>query len=84
MKNYIRVIGIALLALTLTNCASTNYQVNKEAKEEGRVLNQVPQWYVDAKITRELNFTSQKLVLKAIRKLFQKLKKQLLMLLKVQ
>jgi len=56
MKNYIRVIGIALLALTLTNCASTNYQVNKEAKEEGRVLNQVPQWYVDAKIDKGLFF----------------------------
>ena len=54
MKNYIRVIGIALLALTLTNCASTNYQVNKEAKEEGRVLNQVPQWYVDAKIDKRI------------------------------
>ena len=56
MKNYIRVIGIALLALTLTNCASTNYQVNKEAKEEGRVLNQVPQWYVDAKIDKGFIF----------------------------
>ena len=56
MKNYIRVIGIALLALTLMNCASTNYQVNKEAKEEGRVLNQVPQWYVDAKIDKGFIF----------------------------
>ena len=51
-----KTILIALLALTLTNCASTNYQVNKEAKEEGRVLNQVPQWYVDAKIDKGLFF----------------------------
>ena len=47
-----KTIIIALLALTLTNCASTNYQVKKEAKEEGRVLNQVPQWYIDAKIDK--------------------------------
>ena len=56
MKNYIKVIGIALLALTLTNCASTNYQVKKEAKEEGRTLNQVPQWYIDAKIDKGFVF----------------------------
>jgi len=47
---------IAILALTLTNCASTNYQVKKEAKEEGRVLNQVPQWYIDAKIDKGFVF----------------------------
>jgi hypothetical protein len=47
---------IALLALTLTNCASTNYQVKKEAKEEGRTLNQVPQWYIDAKIDKGFVF----------------------------
>ena len=41
---------IALLALTLTNCASNTYKVKQEAKEEGRVLNQVPQWYIDAKV----------------------------------
>jgi len=45
-----KTIMIAILALTLTNCASTNYQVKKEAKEEGRVLDKVPQWYVDATI----------------------------------
>ena len=33
-----KTIMIALLALTLTNCANTNYQVKKEAKDEGRVL----------------------------------------------
>ena len=51
-----KTIIIALLALTLTNCASTNYQVKKEAKEEGRVLNQVPQWYIDAKIDKGFVF----------------------------
>jgi len=49
-----KTILIALLALTLTNCASTNYKVKQEAKEEGRVLNQVPQWYIDAKVDKGL------------------------------
>ena len=49
-----KTIMIALLALTLTNCASNTYQVKKEAKEEGRVLNQVPQWYIDAKVDKGL------------------------------
>ena len=39
-----KTILIALLALTLTNCAQNTYKVKQEAKEEGRVLNQVPQW----------------------------------------
>ena len=51
-----KVIIIALLALGLTNCAQTNYKVKQEAKEEGRVLNQVPQWYVDAKIEKGFIF----------------------------
>ena len=51
-----KTIMIVLLALTLTNCANTNYKVNKEAKDEGRVLNQVPQWYVDAKIDKGFIF----------------------------
>ena len=51
-----KTIMIALLALTLTNCANTNYQVKKEAQEEGRVLNQVPQWYIDAKIDKGFVF----------------------------
>ena len=51
-----KVIIITLLALGLTNCAQTNYKVNKETKEEGRVLNQVPQWYVDAKIDKGFIF----------------------------
>ena len=49
-----KTILIALLALTLTNCAGNTYKVKQEAKEEGRVLNQVPQWYIDAKIDKVL------------------------------
>ena len=48
----IKTILIALLALTLTNCAQNTYKVKQEAKEEGRVLNQVPQWYIDAKVEK--------------------------------
>ena len=51
-----KTIIIALLALTLTNCANTNYQVKKEAKDEGRVLNKVPQWYIDAKVDKGFIF----------------------------
>ena len=47
-----KVIVIALLALGLTNCAQTNYKVNKEANIEGRTLDKVPQWYIDAKIDK--------------------------------
>ena len=49
-----KTIMIALLALTLTNCAQQTYKVKQEAKEEGRVLNQVPQWYIDAKVEKGL------------------------------
>ena len=49
-----KTILIALLALTLTNCAGNTYKVKQEEKEEGRVLNQVPQWYIDAKIDKGL------------------------------
>ena len=48
----IKIIMIALLALTLTNCAKNTYKVEQEAKEETRVLNQVPQWYIDAKVDK--------------------------------
>ena len=51
-----KTILIALLALTLTNCANTNYKVKQEVKDEGRVLNQVPQWYIDAKIDKGFVF----------------------------
>ena len=47
---------IALLALGLTNCAQTNYKVKQEVKEEGRVLDQVPQWYIDAKVEKGFVF----------------------------
>ena len=47
-----KTILIALLALTLTNCANTNYKVKQEVQEEGRTLNKVPQWYIDAKIDK--------------------------------
>ena len=50
----IKTILIALLALTLTNCAQNTYKVKQEVKEEGRVLNQVPQWYIDAKVEKGL------------------------------
>ena len=43
---------VVLLALTLTNCAQNTYKVKQEAKEETRVLNQVPQWYIDARVDK--------------------------------
>ena len=47
----IKIILIALLTLFLTNCAQKTYEVKQEAKvEDNRVLNQVPQWYIDAMI----------------------------------
>ena len=45
-----KTIMIALLALGLTNCSQSNYKVKKEVNKEGRVLDKVPQWYVDATI----------------------------------
>ena len=45
-----KVIMIALLDLSLNNCSQSNYKVNKEVNKEGRVLDKVPQWYVDATI----------------------------------
>ena len=51
----IRIIIIALLALTLANCADKTNKVKQEAKvEDGRVLNEVPQWFVDANIDKGL------------------------------
>ena len=48
----IRIILIALLALTLANCSKT-YEVKQEAKvDNGRLLNEVPQWYIDAEIDK--------------------------------
>ena len=51
-----KIIMIALLALGLTNCAQTNYKVKQEAKVEGRVLNQVPEWYIEAKVEKGFVF----------------------------
>ena len=51
-----KVIIMILLALGLTNCAQTNYKVKQEAKEEGRVLNQVPEWYIEAKVEKGFVF----------------------------
>ena len=48
----IKTIMVVLLALTLTNCAQNTYKVKQEAKEETRVLNQVPQWYIDARVDK--------------------------------
>ena len=60
----IKIILIALLALTLTNCSRTLtgkadkdkvYKVKEEAKvKDGRILNKVPQWFVDAEISKGL------------------------------
>ena len=51
----IRIMLIALMGLTLANCAQTQYPVKLEANvDEGRVLNQVPQWYIDAQIEKGL------------------------------
>ena len=51
-----KTIMIALLALGLTNCAQTNYKVNKEVNKEGRTLDKVPQWYIDAKVEKGFVF----------------------------
>ena len=51
-----KTIIIALLALTLTNCAQQTYKVKQEAKEDNRVLNQVPQWYIDAGVEEGIIF----------------------------
>ena len=43
---------IALLALGLTNCSQSNYKVNKETNKQGRILDKVPEWYIDASIDK--------------------------------
>ena len=51
----IRIIIIALLALTLANCADKTYKVKQEAEiNKGRILNEIPQWFVDADIDKGL------------------------------
>jgi hypothetical protein len=51
-----KIMIIILLALTLTNCAQSTYKVKQEVKEEGRVLNQVPEWYIEAKVEKGFVF----------------------------
>ena len=51
-----KVIMIALLALGLTNCSQSNYKVKKEVNKEGRTLDKVPQWYIDAKVDKGFIF----------------------------
>ena len=51
-----KVIIIALLALGLTNCSQSNYKVKKEVNKEGRTLDKVPQWYIDAKVDKGFIF----------------------------
>ena len=51
----IKIILIALLGLSLTNCAGNTYKVKEEADvAKGRLLNEVPQWYIDAEIDKGL------------------------------
>jgi len=51
----IKIILIALLGLSLANCAGNTYKVKEEADvEKGRLLNEVPQWYIDASIDKGL------------------------------
>ena len=51
----IKIILIALLGLSLANCAGNTYKVKEEADvEKGRLLNEVPQWYIDAEIDKGL------------------------------
>jgi|TARA_R100000789_G_C2969237_1_gene140218 hypothetical protein len=59
-----RIILIALLSLTLANCSKTMtgknkaskvYKVKEEAKiADGRILNKVPQWFIDAQVEKGL------------------------------
>ena len=45
-----KIILVSLMALTLANCSQT-YKVKEEANmKDGRLLNEVPQWYIDAQI----------------------------------
>ena len=63
----IRIILMALLALTFSACSSVKksatgetsskvvYNVKPEAEvEKGRVLNEIPQWYIDAQVDKGL------------------------------
>ena len=50
----IKIILIALMSILLANCSQT-YKVKQEANiKDNRLLNEVPQWYIDAEIERGL------------------------------
>ena len=51
-----KTIIIALLALTLTNCAQNTYKVKKEVNKKDRILDKVPQWYIDATVEEGVIF----------------------------
>jgi len=51
-----KIIMITLLALGLTNCSQSNYKVKKEVNTDGRTLDKVPQWYIDAKVDKGFIF----------------------------
>ena len=51
-----KTIIIALLALTLTNCAQNPYKVKKEVNKKDRILDKVPQWYIDATVEEGVIF----------------------------
>ena len=51
-----KIILIALMSLTLANCSST-YKVKQEANmKDNRLLNEVPQWYIDASVDEGILF----------------------------
>ena len=60
----IKIILIALLGLSLASCSKTmtgkssankTYKVKQEAKiKDGRILNKVPQWFIDAQVDKGL------------------------------
>ena len=51
-----KIILIALISLTLANCSST-YKVKQEANmKDNRLLNEVPQWYIDASVDEGILF----------------------------
>ena len=53
----IKIILIALLGLSLANCAGNTYKVKEEADvAKGRLLNEVPQWYIDASVDEGILF----------------------------
>ena len=51
-----KTIIIALLALFLTNCSQNTYKVKKEVNKKDRILDKVPQWYIDATVEEGVIF----------------------------